>query len=87
MPSSRVPGTKEISLISSNVSPWAAKARAFAKGRDYVIPEDVTGMTECVFAHRLMLSSKARLNEYTPQAVVAQVLEQTCPPEMTEQQA
>ena len=65
----------------------AAKARAFAKGRDYVIPEDVTGMTECVFAHRLMLSSKARLNEYTPQAVVAQVLEQTCPPEMTEQQA
>ena len=65
----------------------AAKARAFAKGRDYVIPEDVTGMTECVFAHRLMLSPKARLNEYTPQAVVAQVLEQTCPPEMTEQQA
>ena len=35
----------------------------------------------------MMLSSKARLNEYTPQAVVAQVLEQTCPPEMTEQQA
>ena len=65
----------------------AAKARAFAKGRDYVIPEDVTSMTERVFAHRLMLSSKARLNEYTPQAVVAQVLEQTCPPEMTERQA
>ena len=57
------------------------------KGRDFVVPEDVTQMAEYVFAHRLMLSSKARLNEYTPEAIVAEVLAQTQPPVLSERRA
>lgn len=41
-----------------------AKAAAYVQGRDYVIPEDVQGLVADVFAHRLMLSSKARLHDY-----------------------
>ena len=54
---------------------------------DFVVPEDVTQMAEYVFAHRLMLSSKARLNEYTPEAIVAEVLAQTQPPVLSERRA
>ena len=47
----------------------------------------MTQMAEYVFAHRLMLSSKARLNEYTPEAIVAEVLAQTQPPVLSERRA
>lgn len=53
----------------------------------HVLLEDVTQMAEYVFAHRLMLSSKARLNEYTPEAIVAEVLAQTQPPVLSERRA
>ena len=86
--------TRTHPLLKLGISPRGAlalcrtaKARAFAEGRDFVVPEDVTQMAEYVFAHRLMLSSKARLNEYTPEAIVAEVLAQTQPPVLSEQRA
>ncbi len=61
-----------------------AKAAAFAAGRSYVLPQDVREMAPYVFSHRLMLSSRARLNDLTTEAVVAEVLESTPMPVMTE---
>lgn len=61
-----------------------AKAAAFAAGRDFVLPEDAAELVPYVFGHRLMLSSRARLNDYTPEAILAQVLEETSAPAMTE---
>ena len=79
--------TRTHPLLKLGISPRGAlalcrtaKARAFAEGRDFVVPE-------YVFAHRLMLSSKARLNEYTPEAIVAEVLAQTQPPVLSERRA
>ena len=86
--------TRTHPLLKLGISPRGAlalcrtgKARAFAEGRDFVVPEDVTQMAEYVFAHRLMLSAKARLNEYTPEAIVAEVLAQTQPPVLSERRA
>ena len=86
--------TRTHPLLKLGISPRGAlalcrtaKARAFAEGRDFVVPEDVTQMAEYVFAHRLILSSKARLNEYTPEAIVAEVLAQTQPPVLSERRA
>ena len=61
-----------------------AKAAAVAAGRDFVLPEDAAELVPYVFGHRLMLSSRAKLNDYTPQAILAQVLEETPAPAMTE---
>lgn len=40
----------------------AARALAASKNRDFVLPEDVEAMAESVLAHRIQLSSQARLN-------------------------
>ena len=53
----------------------AARAKAFTQERDYVIPEDVQAVVTDVFAHRLMLSSKARLNERTAEDIMKEILE------------
>ena len=68
-------------LVRQGVSPRGAlalcrcaRARAFTRERDYVIPEDVQAMASDVFAHRLMLSSKARLNERTAEDILQEIL-------------
>ena len=42
----------------------AAKANAYLEGRDYVTPEDVAAIFTDVCAHRIVLSSKAKLHEH-----------------------
>lgn len=37
-----------------------ARARALARGRDFVVPDDVLGLAVPVLAHRLMLDTRAR---------------------------
>jgi MoxR-like ATPase len=37
-----------------------AKARAAARGRDYVVPEDVQAVAGSVLAHRVILAPEAR---------------------------
>ena len=83
--------TRHHSMIRLGISPRGAlalcrvaKARAFVSGRDYVIPEDVTGCVGDVFSHRLILSSKARLNEQSADMLVAEIVSQTPPPAFTE---
>jgi MoxR-like ATPase len=63
----------------------AAQARAALDGRDYVKPDDVKDVAGPVLAHRLILSSDARVRSRTAEALVDEVLEQvTVPVETTE---
>lgn len=62
----------------------AAKANAFTKGRDYVLPEDVRELVKSVFAHRLLLSSKARLNDCTAEDILEEILRKVPVPQLPE---
>lgn len=53
-----------------------ARARAFIKGRDYVIPEDVYGNFIDVCNHRVVLSSQARMEDKTEAEVLAEILQE-----------
>ena len=53
-----------------------AKAYAFVEGRDFVIPEDIRAIFGDVCGHRLMLDAKARMNDVTASAVIADILQQ-----------
>lgn len=61
-----------------------AKACAYLKGRDYVIPEDVTEILVDVGAHRIVLSPKARLHEHTAEQLLAEIAKEVKKPEMKE---
>ena len=52
-----------------------AKARAFVLGRDYMIPEDVAAVFPDVCAHRLVLSTKARMLEERPENIIRSILD------------
>lgn len=58
----------------------AAKANAYLDGRDYVTPEDVSGIFTDVCAHRLVLSSKAKLHEQTPETITESLLQTVTKP-------
>ena len=62
----------------------AAKANAYLDGRDYVIPQDVALVFTDVCAHRLVLSSKARLHEYTPEMITENLLQSVAMPDHRE---
>lgn len=51
-----------------------ARAYAFIKGRDYVIPDDIAAVFLDAASHRLILSPKARVNGTTVEAVVDNIL-------------
>ncbi len=52
----------------------ASQARAVMEGRDYVVPDDVKSLASPVLAHRLVLTSTARLRSATAEGVVSDVL-------------
>ena len=54
-----------------------AKARAVARGRDYVLPEDVQAVGAAVLAHRVILAPEARTAGLTGADVVQEALDQT----------
>ncbi|MDR3310619.1 MAG: MoxR family ATPase [Oscillospiraceae bacterium] len=51
-----------------------AKARAYLNGRGFVTPEDAAAVAPDVFAHRLILGSKARFSEVTGADIAREVL-------------
>ncbi|MGH7549770.1 MAG: AAA family ATPase [Gemmatimonadota bacterium] len=53
----------------------AAKARAFLRGRAYVIPDDVKAVAPDVLRHRLLLTYEAEAEEVDPDAVLARLME------------
>lgn len=67
-----VTATRSHSFIRLGLSPRGtialtkmSKATAFLSGRDYVLPEDVLFIFSDVCAHRVILSSKARMGDVT----------------------
>lgn len=52
----------------------AGRALALLRGRDYVLPADVSDVAVDVLAHRLVLTFDALADGYDPRAVVSQVL-------------
>ena len=64
--------------------PRAAKATAYLEGRDYVIPDDVCAVFPDVCVHRLILNSKARLQEYTAALILQNVLASVQKPDIRE---
>jgi len=52
----------------------SAQAKAFAEGRDYVIPDDVQQLAPHVLPHRILLTSKSRYDGTTRQQVITDIL-------------
>ncbi|MCD6638405.1 MAG: MoxR family ATPase [Nocardioides sp.] len=53
----------------------AAKARAAMRGRDYVLPDDVLGVTQPVLAHRLLPNVEATMSGRTTSSILARIVE------------
>jgi len=52
-----------------------ARALAFLRGRDYVLPEDVTDMAPDVIRHRLVLTYEALADGMTPDEIIRRVMQ------------
>ncbi len=52
-----------------------ARALAFLRGRDYVLPEDVTDMAPDVIRHRLVLTYEALADGMTPDQIIQRVMQ------------
>ncbi len=51
------------------------RAKAVMEGREYVIPSDVTELAPAVLAHRLVLTSEARMNGVKKRSVLSSIVE------------
>ena len=51
-----------------------ARALAFLRGRDYVLPEDVSDLAPDVFRHRLVLSYEALAEGITPDELIRRIM-------------
>lgn len=76
-------GTREHPMLELGISPRGtlalskmAKAIAFLKGREYVIPDDVERSAPDVMLHRIRLNSKARVAHTTGREILDQILGQ-----------
>lgn len=73
--------TREHEMVSLGVSPRGAlslcqmaKAYAFVNSRDFVTPDDIRAVFTDVCGHRLMLNSKARLNELSAENILSDII-------------
>ena len=58
-----------------------ARALAFLRGRDYVLPDDVSDLAPDVLRHRLVLSYEALADGLTPDQLVFRIMQRIPPPE------
>jgi MoxR-like ATPase len=59
----------------------AGRALAFLRGRDYVLPEDVTDVVPDVMRHRVVLSYEALAEGMSPDHVIRRILQQVSAPD------
>ena len=59
----------------------AARALGFLRGRDYVLPEDVTDLAPDVLRHRLVLSYEALADALSPDEIIERVMEKIPAPD------
>jgi MoxR-like ATPase len=74
--------TRNHAMVQLGLSPRGAlavcnmaKAYAFVSGNDYIVPEDAAAVFPMVCGHRLLLNSKARLNEYGARDIIAEIID------------
>jgi MoxR-like ATPase len=53
----------------------AARAHAYLRGRNYVVPEDVQAMAYDVLRHRVLLTFEAEAEDLDADRVIAKILE------------
>jgi MoxR-like ATPase len=58
-----------------------ARALAFLRGRDYVLPEDVVDLVPDVFRHRLVLSYEALAESLSPDELIRRIMQKVPAPE------
>ena len=58
-----------------------ARALAYLRGRDYVLPDDVSDLAPDVLRHRLVLSYEALADGLTPDQLVHRIMQRVPPPE------
>jgi MoxR-like ATPase len=58
-----------------------ARALAYLRGRDYVLPQDVTDLVPDVFRHRLVLSYQAMADAMTSDHLIRQIMQDIPAPE------
>ncbi|WP_173917445.1 MoxR family ATPase [Halobacillus sp. Marseille-Q1614] len=82
-----VTGTRHHKGVYLGVSPRgsialmkAAKAYAFIRDRDYVLPDDVKYLAPFVMSHRMILTSEARFEGTAPEAIIFELLSETSIP-------
>ena len=81
--------TRNHELITLGLSPRGtlalvrmAKAAAYMKERDYVIPKDVQDVFKDVAAHRMILDSKARYQEKSAREILSEILAEVAEPKV-----
>lgn len=74
-------GTRDDARVETGVSPRgtqrlleAARAAAAYRGRDYLVPDDVKRMAKPTLAHRLVLSTEARVERVDTRRIVETVM-------------
>lgn len=82
--------TRQHEMLRLGVSPRgslalisASKAVAVVRGRDYVVPEDISVVIHEVFAHRLMLGSRARMAGLSAEDVLDEIIDSVPVPSLT----
>lgn len=82
--------TRETEWITMGLSPRGAvamtamaRAGAYLKGRNYVVPEDVKEVFACTAMHRIQLSTKAKVGHIQKEDVLEKVLEEVRRPSVT----
>jgi MoxR-like ATPase len=58
----------------------ASRALAYLRGRDYVLPEDITDLAPDVLRHRLVLSYEALAEGLTADQVIVRLMQSITPP-------
>lgn len=79
--------SREHPMVELGISPRGAiaigrmaRACAYVRGRDYVVPEDVKAVFTAVCDHRLLLSQKAKAARLTSGTVLEEILKETKAP-------
>ena len=82
--------TREQEMISLGLSPRGtialasmAKACAYLNGREYVVPDDVRAVFPAVAAHRIQLSTKAKVGHILAGDLIQQILDHTAAPALS----
>ncbi|MEJ3744229.1 MoxR family ATPase [Actinomycetes bacterium KLBMP 9797] len=65
----------------------AARALALLRGREYVLPADITDLAVDVLSHRLVLSFDAVADGITPESIVQRLVQAVPPPQISPHQA